>query len=160
MVAGPLLDLTFETQLEKDFKDLRRDAETFGIGFFGDAATIKKDPLVNVLATGYHVPAMVVKVVDCTERLQEGEKKDGPFIAKLFLPVIEEVDVMKNLTDIVFFDGGSNMQSAGRIIEAAFPRVTVVHGLEHVLSLVFEDIGKIPIVKVSFCTPLSIFLHY
>ena len=64
-------------------------------------------------------------------------------------PVIEAMDTLKDKLDVLFFDGGSNFQLAGRIIQAKFPWVTVVHGLEHVLSLVFKDIAKIPIVKVS-----------
>jgi len=78
----------------------------------------------------------------------EGGKKDGPFLARQFLPTIEKLDPEKNKTDIVFFDGGSNMQLAGRIIEAIYPRVTVVHAAEHLLALVFSDMGKIPAVKV------------
>ena len=65
-------------------------------------------------------------------------------------PVIESFDVLKDKADVVFFDGGSNFQLAGRIIRARFPRITVVHGLEHVLSLVFVDISKIPVVHVSY----------
>jgi hypothetical protein len=105
IVAGPLLDLTFEKHLQKDFSDLMVDADVFGLGFFGDAATIKKSPLVNVLATGHHVPAMVVEVIDCTDRLLEGEKKDGPFIANLFLPTIQKLDKNKDRTDILFLWG-------------------------------------------------------
>lgn len=60
------------------------------------------------------------------------------------------MDELKDKVDILFFDGGSNFQLAGRIIQARFPRITVVHGLEHVLSLVFEDIAAIPVIKVSF----------
>ena len=70
--------------------------------------------------------------------------------SSLFLPVIESLDVLKDEADVVFFDGGSNFQLAGRIIRARFPRITVVHGLEHVLSLVFVDISKIPVIHVSY----------
>ena len=80
----------------------------------------------------------------------EGEKKDGTFIASLFLPILEAMAELKDKVDILFFDGGSNFQLAGRIIQARFPRITVVHGLEHVLSLVFKDIAAIPVIKVSF----------
>ena len=72
------------------------------------------------------------------------------FISNIIFPLLERFDKMKNLTDIVFFDGGSNFQLAGRILQAKYPRITVVHGLEHVLSLVFDDIAKIPIVAVRF----------
>jgi hypothetical protein len=92
---------------------------------------------------------MIVNIVDCTKRLQAGQKKDGTFISDLFVPVIKALDELKDKADIIFFDGGSNFQLAGKIIEAEFPPVTVVYGLEHVLSLVFEDIANIPVVKVS-----------
>ena len=133
-----------------------KESDLFGLGYSGDCATIKKLPLVNVLAHGYHVPAMVCRVVDCTEQLvdEEGGKKDGPFLARQFLPTIEKNDPTKTLTDIVYFDGdcGSNMQLAGKIIETVFPRVTVVHAAEHLLALVFSDMGKIPAVKVRYST--------
>jgi hypothetical protein len=105
------------------------------------------------------VPAMLVDIVDCSRRLLEGQKKDGTFISSLFLPLLEKLDALKDRTDIVFFDGGSNFQLAGRIMQAVYPRMTVVHGLEHVLSLVFEDIAKIEVVRVSvLCADLS-FAH-
>ena len=60
------------------------------------------------------------------------------------------MDQLKDKVDVIFFDGGSNFQLAGRIIQAKFPQITVVHGLEHVLSLVFEDIAAIPVIKVQY----------
>ena len=150
IVGGDLLDLTYENQMNRDFTELLKESSVYGIGFSGDCATLKKSPLVNGLAHGHHVPAMVCFVNDCTEQLldEEGGKKDGPFLARQFLPTIEKLDPEKNKTDIVFFDGGSNMQLAGRIIGAIYPRVTVVHAAEHLLALVFSDMGKIPAVKV------------
>lgn len=104
-----------------------------------------------MFASSFKAPAVLINIVDCTARLLQGQKKDGTFISSLFIPVMESMDQLKDKVDILFFDGGSNFQLAGRIIQARFPRVTVVHGLEHVLSLVFEDIAKIPVVKVSHC---------
>ena len=47
--------------------------------------------------------------------------------------------------DLVFFDGASNVQNAGRILSARYPRITVGHGAEHVVSLFFSDVfNKIP----------------
>ena len=46
---------------------------------------IKKVLLVNVLVSGFYIPAFVINVVDCTNCLVEGEEKDGPFIANLFI---------------------------------------------------------------------------
>ena len=96
--------------------------------------------------------------MDCTDRLVSGEKKDGSFISRLFLPVIDALDELKDRVDVIFFDGGSNFQLAGRIIQAKYPRITVVHGLEHVLSLVFEDIAAIPVIKVIYSFTVSCIL--
>ena len=126
--------------MSRDVKQLMVDSDIFGIAFFGDAATIHKCPLMNLFASSFHCPAVLMTIVDCTERLVEGEKKDGAFISSVFLQVVEKLDMMKSKVDVLFFDGRSNFQLAGRIIQAKFPRVTVVHGLEHMLSLMFLKI--------------------
>ena len=144
-----MLDLAYKAQLGRDLEKLLIDSEIYGLSFFGDGATIHKCPLVNVFASAFNCPAVLIEIIDCTARLLEGEKKDGAFISSLFLPVMEALDKLKDKADIVFFDGGSNFQLAGRILQARFPRITVVHGLEHVLSLVFEDISKISVIRVS-----------
>jgi hypothetical protein len=55
-----------------------------------------------------------------------------------------EKDVHKKtysgLIDLVFFDGASNVQNAGKILRAFNPRITVGHGAEHVVSLLFADV--------------------
>ena len=117
------------------------DSNIFGVAFFGDGATIHKCPLVNVFASSFHVPAMIRSIVECIKRLLEGEAKDGSFISSLFLAVLEACDNITHKTAIVFFDGGSNFQLAERIMQVAYPMITIVHGLEHVLSLLFEDIA-------------------
>jgi hypothetical protein len=54
------------------------------------------------------------------------------------------LDPDKVLIDLVFFDGASNVQKAGRILEAYNPLITSLHGAEHVVSLFFQDISKFP----------------
>ena len=73
IVGGPLLDTTYQNGLERDFWALLADADSHGLGIMGDAATIAKKPLANVLATGFNVPVMVICIVDCTKQLLEGE---------------------------------------------------------------------------------------
>ena len=53
-----------------------------------------------------------------------------------------EVDPEKTLFDLAAFDGASNVQLAGKILEVIFPRVTTIHGAEHVMSLFFDDVFK------------------
>lgn len=50
---------------------------------------------------------------------------------------------VKDSIDLVIFDGASNVQKAGKILEARYPRLSVVHGAEHVLSLFYSDIFKL-----------------
>ena len=57
------------------------------------------------------------------------------------------------LVDLVFFDGASNVQNAGKILRAFNPRITVGHGAEHVVSLFFSDVYT----KVRYFVILSVF---
>ena len=70
MLCGDMLDIAYQSQLEGDFRELLVDSDVFGIGFFGDGAIIHKYPLVNVFVSSFHVPAMIVNIVDCSKRLQ------------------------------------------------------------------------------------------
>ena len=55
----------------------------------------------------------------------------------------------KGIVDLVFFDGASNVQNAGKILAARYPRITVGHGAEHVASLFFADVfTKIPAFEI------------
>ena len=45
------------------------------------------------------------------------------------------------------FDGASNVQLGGKLLKAYYPKLTVMRGVEHTLSLFFNDVSKIPIVN-------------
>jgi hypothetical protein len=53
------------------------------------------------------------------------------------------------LTDLFFFDGASNVQKAGRILAISCKTAHCLHGAEHVISLFFSDLAKLPQIKVS-----------
>jgi hypothetical protein len=57
------------------------------------------------------------------------------------------IDPDKQLIDCVFFDGASNVQKAGKIMQVRYPLVMVLHGAEHVVSLFFKDLSNIQVVK-------------
>ena len=51
----------------------------------------------------------------------------------------------KNLTgavDLVFFDGATNVQNAGKILAALHPCISVGHGAKHVVLLFFSDVFR------------------
>jgi hypothetical protein len=44
------------------------------------------------------------------------------------------------IVDLLLFDGASNVQKAAQLVSVAYPRITVIHGAEHVVSLFFKDV--------------------
>jgi hypothetical protein len=83
-VSEDLLDLNYNEYMKYNNEKLQMDADKYGISLFGDGATIKKVPLLNILASGVHLPACVLSIVDCTKHLQDGGKKDAVYIASHF----------------------------------------------------------------------------
>jgi hypothetical protein len=83
-----------------------------------------------------------------TGRAAQAKKKDASYIASLvdllILKLENEVDANKlrhtGIVDLVYFDGAKNVQNAGLILAAKYPRITVGHGAEHVVSLFFSGV--------------------
>ena len=50
------------------------------------------------------------------------------------------LDPQRQYFDLIAFDGASNVQKAGKMIEQFFPRCSVITGIEHTTSLLF---GKV-----------------
>ena len=59
------------------------------------------------------------------------------------LPKMRLLDPDKTLFDWISFDGASNVQKAGSLIEQYFPRCTVSVGVEHTVSLLFGKVMAI-----------------
>jgi hypothetical protein len=129
-------------------KTLLSEATIFGITIFGDGATIKTIPLMNVLAAGVNKSFALLDIVDCTDHLVRGGKKDASHVATVIKPLIAnlegEVDEHKHkcmdVVNLVFFDGASNVQNVGELLQVKYPCITVGHGVEHVVSLFFKDV--------------------
>ena len=59
---------------------------------------------------------------------------------------MKEIDPTKQLSDMVVFDVVSKFQLAGRLLNMYYPKFTVICGVEHTVSLFFNDVSKISIV--------------
>ena len=103
--------------------------------------------LVNVLVSTPNEPCAVLDIVDCSEHMNSGGKKDATYLADQFVEKIEELDPLHNRLDVIIFYGASNVQKSGRLIEANCPQVTVLHGAEHVTALFFSDVATLPPIK-------------
>ena len=59
--------------------------------------------------------------------MAEGGKKDAAYISDIFDDKVMEYGPKMALTDICFFGGASNVQKAGQILMAKFPRTCCYH---------------------------------
>jgi hypothetical protein len=150
-VGGPLLDLNFQTKYDDNKTNLLKSADVFRLSLLGDGATVKRMPLINILASCVDTPPITITIQDCTMRLQEGGKKDALYIADIFNDIVKEYDPKGTLTNLFFFDGASNVQKGGAILVAKYPHSFCFHGREHVLALFFASISRIKLIKVSLC---------
>jgi hypothetical protein len=71
----------------------------------------------------------------------------------LFDPWVIKLDPLSTRIDCVFFDGASNVQKAGRLLEARYPRIHVQACAAHSVSLFFADVAKLWQMKL-------LLLHY
>jgi hypothetical protein len=102
-------------------------------------------------------PFALLNIVDCTSEMVKGGKKDAKYITGLLKPIISWIEQRKDPNNqkthhqgVIYpmlFDGASNVQNARKeLVSITYPRITVVHGAEHVVSLYFKDIFiKMPV---------------
>ena len=131
-IGGVLLDLNFKMTYERNKEEFLKEAGTFGLAFMGNGATIHRMPLMNVLAMSGTSSPVTVGIMDCTTHMAEGGNKDAAYISGIFDEKVMEYDPKMSLTDLFFFDGASNLQKAGQVLMAKFPRTFCFHGVEHV----------------------------
>ena len=146
-VAGDLLEHIYDQQLKTQYEMLAIDAKAYGLCLYGDGATVKRMPLINILASGAHNTAAVLEIVDCTKHMAIGGKKDARYIASLFEKHMKKLDPRKEIIDLLYFDGAANVQKAGQVLEGSYSRVTCLHAAEHAISLWFQDIAKNQTIK-------------
>ena len=60
---------------------------------------------------------------------------------------MKEIDSGKILSDIFMFDVASNVQLVGILLKVNYLNLTLIRGVEHTVSLLFNDVSKIPIVN-------------
>jgi hypothetical protein len=112
-MSGKLLNTLYISNWKSQMKTFMSKARIFGLTIFGDGATIKTIPLINILAAGVNNSFALLDVVDCSNQASAGKKKDAKYIACLIHPFIEKLELecdglSNNLTgaiDFVFLMG-------------------------------------------------------
>ena len=69
----------------------------------------------------------------------------------------KQVDPHKSITDVVMFDGSSNVQLSGETFKIHYPKVSVMRGVEHTVSLFFNDVSKIPVLDQTITAHKAIY---
>jgi hypothetical protein len=65
VLAGDLLEASYDNRICKYMADLNVDSEVYGLSLFGDGATVHGMPLMNILAAGVYEPCAVLSIIDC-----------------------------------------------------------------------------------------------
>ncbi len=112
----------------------------FGLGFLGNGATVKRMPLMNIIALCANTPPITISIHDCTKHMQKGGRKDATYVVGLFEDKVREQNTSDTLTNVFFFDGASNVQKEGEILVAKFPHSFCFHRREHVVLLFFHQL--------------------
>ena len=142
-IATELLDINYDLYMEGTKEMLLSDVDVFGLSFYGDGATVRCMPLLNIMASGAYVHTAVLEIINATSHMEIGGKKDARYIASLFRPHIDAFEETNpNCVDYCTFDGASNVKKAGEVLTALYPRIVCTHGAEHVVSLFFQDCFK------------------
>ena len=102
---------------------------------------------MNILDSEKTYQLLFWKSLIFEDHLADEIKKYGTLICNRFLNHMKEIDPSKKLSDIVMFDGALNVQLTGRLLKAHYPKLTVMHGVEHTVLLFFNDVSKITIVN-------------
>ena len=61
--------------------------------------------------------------------MEDGGGKYGTFICTIFINHIRKIDPHKSITDVVMFDGASNVQLVIELLKIHYPKITVMHGV-------------------------------
>ena len=147
-IAGCLLDVNARAYQTGNFVAVTKEGAKFGYTFEGDGAPVITKPLLNGMVMHGNCYPVVAAIRDCTDHLAAGDTNNCTYIAEVFTVLVREYDPKGTDTDLFYFDGAANVQKAGRMLEARFPRTTTLHGGEHNLALWFSKIAKIPVLKV------------
>jgi hypothetical protein len=116
-MSGPLLDVLYNTNKEEMIKNLLLESKIFGVTIFGDGATITNVPLINILAASPTNPFALLEVVDCTDQMAKGGKKDTKYLSGIVRPFVRwlKARAISNIIDLIMFDGTSYVQFAAKM---------------------------------------------
>ena len=97
----------------------------FGFLFIGDGATISRNPLLKIFVSGKIILVYVLEIDDCQFHLSDCGKKIEPLYV-IYLSTTWKHNPNKIITDVVIFDGASNVQIGGELMKINEPKFNVM----------------------------------
>jgi hypothetical protein len=166
-MSGTLLVGLYVSNYDEMMRTLLFESRIFGVTIYGDGATITNTPLINILAASPNNPSALLEIVDCTSQMAIGGKKDATYLASVVRRNITAIKAHANtrhqkhqaVVDLVQYNGINNIQLSGRILARHHPCITVCHGAEHAISLVFKDVFESVKSSLFFRIPSSFCSH-
>ena len=134
-IDGCLLKENATVYKQGNFDEVTKNGPKFGYTSQGDGATAMKRPLLNGCVMNANCFPIVSCIRDCSEHLSAWGSKNCTYIAQVFMELVKHCDSKGTNWDLFYFDGTANVQKAGKILEAQFPRTTCLYGGEHALTL-------------------------
>ena len=135
MIGGELLYINRKSYQTTTTKNMMAEVDIFGLVFLGDLDMTKGRPIINIIASSSNVPVAVLGVKYFSKHLAQGGKKDDTCTLEELKPHLEKYNEKNIRTDLVLFDGASNLHKSGKILAASYPRITVLHSAKKVLYL-------------------------
>ena len=135
LISKDLLEVIHDQNIKRNLSLIEKESEIFGLLFLGDGATISRVPLLSILVSGKNLPVAVLELVDCQGHLADGGENNGIFICNRFIDHIKRIYPHKSIIDVIMFDGASNVQLAGELLQIRYPKITVMRGVEYTVSL-------------------------
>ena len=89
-----------------------------------------------------NLPVSVLELFYCQGYLSDGGKNDGNFIFIRFIDHMKLFDPNKTIRDTAMFDGASNVHLGSKLMKIHYPELTFMRGIEHTVSLFFNDFTK------------------
>ena len=82
----------------------------------------------------------MLELVNCQGNSSDGGKMMEPLYVLDLLRIWKKIDPDKSFTNVVMFYGASNVQLGGYILEINYSKLTAIHGVEHTISIFFNDV--------------------
>jgi hypothetical protein len=150
-MSGPLLDGLYISNYDEMMRTLLLESRIFGVTIYCGSTTITNTPLINMLAASTNNPSALLEIVDCTNQMAIGGKKDATYLASVVRPFITTINAHANtrhqkhqaVVDLVQYDGANNVQLSSKILARHHPCITVCHGAEHAIALFFKDVFEL-----------------